>query len=198
MLPANRYRAQPSNAHAPESYSYTTAGNHSLPVEPWMNYFDVTCLGGGASGQTGHGGINAAGQGGKGGVWSSTTWERGVDFTTGSLSITVGAGGAQPANSDHAASNPGSASTVTIASASNTGAGGTGNNPNNQTGLGPGNHTYLGKTYTGGANTTTSGNAVPGNPPGGGGRGGNGGIFGSRTRGGVGATGGVWITARAA
>lgn len=183
-------------SHAPESYSYTTAGSYSLTVESWMRYFDVVCLGGGASGQTGHGGINAAGQGGNAGVWSSTTWEKGVDFTGSSLSITVGAGGPQPANSDHAASQPGSASVVTVDAKTNSGAGGTGNNYNNQTGLGPGNHTYLGTTYTGGANTTTSGNAVPGNAPGGGGRGGNGGLFGFRTRGGVGATGRVWIVAR--
>lgn len=183
---------------SPATQSYTTAGSHTYNIPRNYRYIQLVGVGGGASGQTGHGGILAAGQGGKGGVWASVVLERGVDipYSEMTLSITVGDGGAQPANSDHAASNPGAATTITSASAGTlTAAGGTGNNPNNQTGLGPGNHTLGGVTYTGGANTTASGNAVPGNAPGGGGRGGNGGILGSRTRGGVGAAGAAWARA---
>ena len=151
---------------SPDTQSYTTAGSHTYNIPRNYRYIQLVGVGGGASGQTGHGGINAAGQGGKGGVWASVVLERGVDipYSEMTLSITVGDGGAQPANSDHAASNPGAATTITSASAGTlTAAGGTGNNPNNQTGLGPGNHTLDGVIAPAGANTTASGNAVPGN-----------------------------------
>lgn len=177
---------------------FSTAGSGTWPIPPWCRYIDIVCIGGGASGQTGNGAIAQAGKGGLAGVWGGTTIERGVDipWSQSSLSYTVGSGGAQPANSDHAASNPGSPTTVfdlgpNIGQVGGAGGVGTGSGQNGQSAA---TVTYQGITYTGGTGGTGNGGA--GGAPGAGGAGGNGGIFGSRTRGGAGGVGRLYFQAR--
>lgn len=174
---------------------YTTAGTFTYNIPSDALLIDIVLLGGGASGQTGNGGNTVRGDGGKAGTWAMATLERGVHipWNAYTISVTVGAGGAQPANSDHAGPNNGAASSITVTGYGTlTAAGGTGKT-GAQNGEGGGTQTLNGVTYTRGAGGTGNGGA--GTAPGGGGAGGNGGIFGSRTRGGAGAVGRAWFRA---
>lgn len=178
-------------ARGPQSQS--GAGTWSAPW--WARYCDVILVGGGASGQTGNGAFGGAGKGGNPGVWATTTVDLGQFHGAWSITLAIGTGGPQAANSDLAAPNPGTASTASwTGGGSLSGAGGSGTVASGQNGGAPGNQTYQGVTYTGGAGGT--GNAGSGTAPGGAGAGGNGGIFGSRTRGGPGGNGGAWLVFR--
>ncbi|RPA58611.1 hypothetical protein EF294_15760 [Gordonia oryzae] len=172
--------------------TYSTAATSTFTIPVWCTYLDVVLLGGGASGQTGSGANGQAGKGGQPGSWLSLTLHRGVDipWTVRTLSVTVGAGGAQAANSDLAAPNPGTATTATINGTTYSAAGGTGT-VSTQAGGAPGDHTRTGVTYSGGTGGASSGTA--GTAPGGAGAGGNGGYFTTRTRGAAGALGRAWI-----
>lgn len=179
--------------HAPIVSSFTTVGTHTVQIPVQCQRIDIVLIGGGGSGQTGSGAINQAGKGGIHGTWAAITLVRGIDipWTDQSVSVTVGAGGSQPANSDHAGPNAGSASTATAGGSQVlTAAGGTGTG-DQQNGRPVPAFTHQGVTYNGGNSGT--GNAGAGQAPGGAGAGGNGGIFGSRTRGGVGGAGGAWV-----
>lgn len=192
------------SARAAVSSAYNSAaGTFTYTIPVWSRYLVLVGIGGGASGMTGNGAINQPGTGGAAGKWSSTILERGVHIPWAATSITVvvGAGGAQPPSNDWAAAVAGSATTFTASGSTVlTCAGGSGTNGGTngggiREGQAAGNYSVDGDTYTGGSDQP-SGNGVAGNPPGGGGAGGNGGIFGSRTRGGAGARGGAWIKAR--
>ncbi|QXN74430.1 hypothetical protein SEA_FLOAT294_47 [Gordonia phage Float294] len=182
----------------PVTTAFTTVGAFSYPIPGWCTYLDLIVLGGGRGGQTGSGANSQPGSGGLPGEWAVATLQRGVNipWSEAQLTGTVGAGGAGGANSDNAAGQPGGNSTVVASVGTLTGLGGTGVNSGStrRDGPGPGNYTYLGTEYVGGA--LSDGSGLPGNPPGGGGSGGNGGVFGNRTRGGAGARGQVWIRAR--
>ncbi|TWS24412.1 hypothetical protein FK268_12545 [Tsukamurella sputi] len=171
-------------ARGPQSQS--GAGTYAAPW--WARYCDVILLGGGASGQTGSGAVGTTGKGGNPGLWAVTTIDLGQYHGPWSITLAVGTGGPQAANSDLAAPNPGSASTAAwTGGGSLNAAGGSGTVASGQNGGAPGDQTYQGVTYPGGPSGT--GNAGAGGTPGGGGAGGNGGIFGSRTRGGPGGPG---------
>ncbi|AYD82136.1 minor tail protein [Gordonia phage Turuncu] len=182
----------------PTTTTYTTVGAFTYPIPNWCIFIDIIGLGGGKGGQTGSGANGQPGSGGLPGVWAGITLQRGVDIPWSETQFpgVVGAGGAGGANSDNAAGQNGTASTITASVGTLTAAGGTGVNSGStrRDGPGPGNYTYLGIEYVGGA--LSDGSGLPGNPPGGGGSGGNGGVFGNRTRGGAGARGQVWLRAR--
>ncbi|MGC4964230.1 hypothetical protein [Gordonia sp. DT101] len=180
--------------------TYTAAGTYTYTIPVWCRYIDVILIGGGASGQTGSGSIATSGAGGSAGSWNAIRLERGVNipWTITTITITIGAGGARAANSDNAAPTAGSASTAAIAEVGSISAnGGSGTKTvqgtNWQVGAPAGNYTFNGVTYTGGAESNSS--VKTGMPPGGGGSGGDGGIFGNRTRGWEGAAGGGWVRA---
>lgn len=201
MIPAARHRAVRRRGvpYQEESQTYTADSTYAIPT--WANFVDLIAVGGGSSGCTGNGGNGQFGNGGMAGVWSSNTIARGTNFSgAATLTIDVGAGGTQPANSDGARNN-GESSKVLLGSTTLIEAlGGTNSNTpgdaygDNQNGASPGNYTYNSIVYPGGAGGT--GNAGAGSPAGGAGAGGNGGFFTSRTRGGVGARGQIWLVAR--
>ncbi|GEE00167.1 hypothetical protein nbrc107696_06130 [Gordonia spumicola] len=191
-------------SHASADATYSTAGSFVYPIPAWATHLDIVVIGGGASGQTGNGAINSAGKGGNAAAWATTTIERvnrwgssvsQIGEYADTLEVTVGSGGAQAANSDHASPNPGTASSVvhTGQAFALTSPGGSGKT-STQNGAAPGNTTWQGVTHTGGNGGTGNGGAAT--APGAAGAGGNGGIFGSRTRGGAGAAGRVFIRAR--
>ncbi|MCF8610075.1 hypothetical protein L5G28_07850 [Gordonia sp. HY285] len=176
----------------PDSGSFTDTGAVVVPL--WVRWVDVVLLGGGASGQTGSGANASAGDGGNAGAWVTRRFERGVDFNgTPTLSFSVGAGGAQAPNSDKGGPNAGQATTATGIGSGLSAAGGSGTT-SGQNGASPGNSTFEGVVYTGGAGGT--GNAGSPTAPGAAGAGGNGGFFGSRTRGAAGARGQAWYRFR--
>lgn len=179
--------------------TYVVSATQSWAIPGWSNFVDAVYLSGGASGQTGSGAINTAGKGGQAGQWGAATIQRGsvsLPWDASSLSVVIGSGGSRPASSDFQAPNPGGRTSVsyTVGGTVYFGYGidgGSGTVSSGQNGAAPGNFSFNGKTYNGGTGGT--GNAGAGTVPGGAGAGGNGGIFGSRTQGGAGAAGRVWL-----
>lgn len=173
----------------------TATGTYNYPVPEWSLIIDYALWGGAASGQTGNGAFNTAGKGGKAGQLITGTLIRGVDipWSLANITGTVGAGGAQPANSDGAGPTAGSGTTAVINGSTVTAQGGTGQ-ASGQIGETASSATIAGTNYTGGAGGT--GNGGTGTGPGGAGAGGNGGIFGFRTRGGPGGNGQASFKAR--
>lgn len=162
----------------PQTTTYLTPGPFSYTIPAFAKIvgakLDLIGLGGGGAGQ-GEQGYNL-GQGGFAGTWNNTTLTCGVDYptTATSLTVAVGAGGAQ-AIVYFADGNPGSATTFTWTDPSSvvhtlTCAGGTGGHSAGfgYNGQGSGNHPYLGTTYPGGADVASG---ATGSPPGGGGGG---------------------------
>lgn len=186
----------------PRTTSYTTAGTHTYTIPSWSNFLDVTLIGAGGGGHAGNE-VGQGGEGGDAGSWASETLERGVDFPVGAttLTLTVGAGGA-PNDGGVPGGLGGSSIRAAIASgkAVFTAAGGPGGNAIGGSGVNgdsPGNQTYGGTTYVGGASSPLRAAAAgsPGKSPGGGGAGGSGGFL-SAWPGGPGASGGAWVVAR--
>lgn len=177
---------------SPTTATFTTVGSTSWNFPKAADHLDLIAVGGGASGQTGSGVINRRGDGGIAGHWAAMTVTRGVDvpWSARTVAVTVGAGGAQPANSDHAGPNWGGASTMTIDGAGTITANGGDGKVSGQNGENAGTYPHNGQNYVGGNGGTGNGGA--GQAPGGAGAGGNGGILGSRTRGGAGARGQCW------
>jgi Concanavalin A-like lectin/glucanases superfamily len=169
--------------NAPTSTEFSPAGAFTYDIPYWCTYIDLVLLGGGGGGSNSVG--IAAGTGGQAGSFLTVTLQRGIGipWTTPSISITVGSGGA-------AATNGGSTTASATGMAPQTGLGGIqGAGMNGTTGESPGTVTYQGQSYTGGVAQIFPGAA--GNAPGGGG--GGGGPFGS---GGAGAAGAAWVVAR--
>lgn len=183
------FKADPG---APWAINWTSVTTYTFTIPVWTSYIDVVLLGGGASGQTGSGAVGTAGKGGTAGQWYAVRLTRGVDipWTLITFTVTVGAGGAQAANSDLASPNAGGNSSAVINGVTYTATGGQ-TTTSTQNGASPGNYTFQGITYTGGTGGT--GNAGAPTAPGAAGAGGNGGIFGSRTRGAAGAAGAAWL-----
>jgi len=174
-------------ANPPASTEYPLAGNYTYDIPYWCIYIDLILLGGGGGGANAIGGV-IPGAGGQAGFWTTTTVQRGPDipFTTTSIAITVGPGGAGAVN--------GAPTTATATGmAPQTAIGGTqGAGTNGTTGDSPGNQIYNGVTYTGGAAQNTPG--APGNTPGGGGGGAN--PLAGAPNPGAGGHGAAWVVAR--
>uniref|UniRef100_A0AAU8GQ50 Glycine-rich domain-containing protein n=1 Tax=Gordonia phage Petito TaxID=3158876 RepID=A0AAU8GQ50_9CAUD len=164
----------------------------------WARFIDFVGVGGGTSGQTGNGGNGVAGRGGNPGQWIGVTIERGVDipWTAKQAVLTIGKGGAQAPDNDFAAANPGSASGISITGyAGIIAPGGSGTRPEvQQAGKAAPNFTYNSNVYTGGQGGNQD--HPTGYRPGGAGAGGDGGIFGNRTRGHAGGDGTIWTYMR--
>lgn len=172
------------SAHAEATTIITASATFTIPV--WAYWLDLIAVGGGAGGQGAGWVIN--GTGGKAGSWAAVRLVRGVDipWTTVSLSVVVGAGGTLGAGGASPSSGgPGGASAVTgyLTAAGGANSAGTGQ----QFGLSPGNYTFQGVTYVGGAES----NGIPANYPGSGGKGGT--AFSGN--GGAGGRGQVWVRA---
>lgn len=173
----------------------------ALAIPAYARFIDFVIIGGGASGQTGNGSNSYPGLGGNAGSWLGFTLERGVEipWTSNTANITIGNGGAQPANTDYAQPNAGEPTTVSIAGLSPIFTyGGLGARSDSiRFGKDAPNYTYNGRTYIGGAGGTGStGDDLTGKAPGGGGGGGFGGFFGSRTQGWPGGKGRAWAVFR--
>lgn len=184
------------SAHAPARTDITATGAYTYNIPGWSRFIDQVIIGGAASGQTGNGAIGTAGKGGNAAIYVVRTLERGVDipWSQSTITGTVGTGGAQAANSDSAAPNPGGDTTADWGSGSITSPGGSGTVASGQNGASSTATTVSGQNYPSGAGGT--GNAGAGSAPGGAGAGGNGGFFGSRTRGGPGGNGRASFYAR--
>lgn len=181
--------------HAPEVFEYDKPGTFNFVIPWWCHAIDIVTLSGGAGG--GGGGIYsspdpaARGHGGTAGTWDTATIIKGRDITwfLRSLTVTVGDGGLGGQPGSRGQSGGHSAVSHTVTSAESPAA--TGN-----TGIVDGAaagainyHQSLGipaNLYSGGAATTTPGDA--GAAPGSGGAGGD-----PNQPGGNGAPGKVWI-----
>ena len=174
-------------ANPPATTEYPLAGTYTYDIPYWCTFIDLILLGGGGGGANAIGGV-IPGAGGQAGFFATVTAKRGVDipFTTTSIGIVVGPGGA-------AAVNGGSTTATATGMASQTALGGTqGAGTNGTTGASPGNKIFNGVTYAGGAAQTTPGAA--GNAPGGGGGGAN--PLAGAPNAGAGAHGAAWVVAR--
>lgn len=176
---------------APFETVLVATGNYDIPAG--CNKLDVILLGGGNGGRGGAGAFQVGG-GGNAGEWAVATLVRGVDipWSTKTLSITVpsakpgGGNGQDPPNSD-----PAIASGTGWVGLSAPGGVGTKQGVT-RWGQTPGDKTFNGRTYIGGAAQTS--NEAAGNAPGGGGNGGSGGFV-SGNSGGAGSRGQAWIYA---
>jgi hypothetical protein len=171
--------------HPDQTVLVNDAGAVSIPIPTWADYIDIIALGGGGGGgQGGVFGIPGATGGGPGG-WATTTWARGVDFTTATtVAVTIGAGGPPMAGN-------GENTVVSVPGHTITGTGGIQQGSGNQYGVEAGDHVYRGITYTGGG--PQYGQGADGAPPGGGGASGT--DFGAGI-GGAGAVGAAWVVFR--
>ncbi|MDY0112718.1 MAG: hypothetical protein RBS21_00400 [Corynebacterium sp.] len=175
---------------SPVLTGYTTAGSYVYEIPSWANHFDIIVAGAGGGGS---GSLFAtAGNGGSAGAWNAVTLTRAQmtdNGTVAAASVTVGAGGNGAPGSGYngvagQASSVGITGYGTVSAAA--GVGGTGAS-GAYNGAGPGDETFGGNTYYGGATQTVPGS--PGNSPGGAGAGGN------NSGGGAGAPGAVFILA---
>ncbi|QKY78824.1 minor tail protein [Mycobacterium phage KingCyrus] len=181
----------PPNGPLPQTFT-TAIFTYTIPR--WCNYIDVILLGGGGGGGGGAS-TTQSGAGGGPGSWLTVTLERGVHIPFSLVSFVgqLGTGGTG-ANGGITPTTGGNGNPTVIPSLSLSAAGGIGSASSNQDGMSPGTKTYNGVTYTGGA-AVTSGNGTNGNPPGGGARGGNNGIFIPGSKGGNGGLGQAWFRA---
>ncbi len=168
-------------ARTSETTQFTSSGTYNSPG--WASSLQIVVLGGGGGGYNGAA-FGFIGGGGGAGQWAATTINGGAF-----LSITVGAG-AGPVNASPGGGSGGTSSVSGVVAAAG-GANGAGQGVTH-VGYSPGNYTYGGVTYSGGAAQSTY--RANGNAPGGGGGGGDGGPF-SGGPGGPGADGSVWIRA---
>ncbi len=175
---------------SPVLTGYATAGDYIYEIPTWANNFDIIVVGAGGGGA---GSLFAsAGNGGSPGAWNAVTLTRAQMTDNGAQSTAsalVGAGGNGAPGSDYTgvAGQPVSVDVTGYGVISAAGGAGGASASGAYDGGAPGNETFGGNTYYGGATQTVPG--YPGNSPGGGGAGGtNGG-------GGVGAPGAVFILA---
>ncbi|QZE10476.1 hypothetical protein SEA_SCOOBYDOOBYDOO_130 [Mycobacterium phage ScoobyDoobyDoo] len=171
------------------SATFTTVGAWSWDIPFWVRKIEVVLIGGGGAGE----GMNVAGiwgEGGRGGQWQGAVFVRGEDIpnTATQITGTVGQGGV----STFGAGNPGQPTIAYVNGSpiltANGGRGGSASNLDTP-GRSPGNFTFNGVTYIGGAQQ--DGQSSTGYAPGGGG----GGSRVSLTTGGMGGRGQAWIRA---
>jgi hypothetical protein len=159
---------------------FKTPGTFTYTIPMWANKIDVVVVGGGMAGFNG---TMGNGSGGNAGKWADETLTlESLPTTTLTLAVIVGAGGRQPGGLGTLSKVTGVGINALAAPAT------TATNMIDVVGKSPGNHTFNGKTYTGGAAQTKLNNA--GIAPGGGG-----GAGGFMSAGGAGAAGAVWIRA---
>lgn len=180
-------------AYPTSTWSSQVPGTHTVPIPAWCTWVVAVIIGGGASGQSGSGVAGGKGSGGAASSWRSYSAGRPDDWPwdLSTLTVTIGAGGAQPGNGDYYGPINGAASNVIVSGTVARSADGGSGTVSGQNGQAPGNFDYGDLSLTGGAGG--SGNGGAGGTPGGGGAGGNGGVFGSRTRGGRGGDGAAWV-----
>jgi hypothetical protein len=168
---------------------FKTPGTFSYAIPMWANKIDVVVIGGG------QGGINGSpvstGKGGNAGAWAHDTLTlETIPATTLTLAVTVGKGGPSY-NLIGGTGGLGTVSTVTgVGLHATTAPVPIAGNLFDMIGKSPGNHTYNGKTYTGGGTAPAK---ATGKSPGGGGGGGEG--FFRASSGGKGGDGAVFIRA---
>ncbi|ACH62114.1 hypothetical protein MYRNA_113 [Mycobacterium phage Myrna] len=174
-------------------------GPYTFDPESNWNYLDYIICGSGGGGHGGNGGNGQDGYGGRAGTWLTGTLTKGTHIhAVPQISGVLGDGGAGSPSKEKAGYD-GEATTFTYLDPAGVrqtitvpgGLKGPGYGTN--TGLSPGNQTYNGVTYEGGA---TAGEEVLGKAPGGGGGGGHGGLW---TDGGPGKKGGraqIWFRVR--
>ncbi|AFI24940.1 hypothetical protein [Mycobacterium phage SWU1] len=183
-------------AFTPVLTTFATVGAYTYNIPDGAKFIDVILLGGGGGGK-GMALFDGWGRGGDAGSWAIVTLERGVHIPLSTKTITglVGAGGAFGDGSATAGKGGGpGGNTTAIATGwagltAAGGAGGTVVDPLSVAGKSPGDRTYNGQLYVGGAQQNSgSGN---GNAPGGGGAG----AQTSTQDGGSGARGQAWFFA---
>ncbi|AXH49779.1 minor tail protein [Gordonia phage Pleakley] len=181
------------SAAGPALTTYSTSGAFSYPIPPWALYIDIILLGAGGGGSGGNS-FGADGRGGFAGSWNAIRLVRGSDipWTESTITGTVGTRGNGGARGNGAGT-AGTATSATSASAgtlsADGGGGASGTNPvggNYVNGLSPGDYSFQGQNYTGGAQV---GKDTDGSAPGGGGGAGSGGVFGGDKAGRPGAPG---------
>lgn len=157
--------AGPTATPGEASQAFTAAGPYAYTIPWWATRIDIVLNGAGGGGD--NGAPSTAGDGGGAGAIATRTLIRGTDISWDATTISgaVGAGGARDEGNG----------TSTTAAATGmdtlTAAGGTGGAATGPTGASPGDTTYNGVLYKGGATQPTRGAA--GKAPGGGGGGGN-------------------------
>ncbi|AFF28305.1 minor tail protein [Mycobacterium phage Twister] len=182
-------------AFTPTPQQFTTAGAWQFVIPANCRFIDVILLGGGGGGQASAAWLNV-GQPGAPGSWNGVTLKRGVDipWDLAVISGVVGGGGSGGIGPSVMPGLPGADSTLLVSGQTfATGQGGGGglgwSTREGARGRSPGNLTYNGRLYVGGAAVTSDNGR--GNPPGGSGSGHYPG-FGSGQNG---APGAVWIYA---
>lgn len=175
----------------PETLELDVPGTYTYDFPVWSKVLDIVAVGAGGAGR-GMSFVGVWGEGGKAGQWATLRLVRGVNVpqSTTQIQITVGKGN----SSTFGAGNPGDPTVVTITGYGTlTAAGGAGGSASNldTPGKSPGNITFEGELYIGGAQQ--NGQSATGNAPGGGG----GGSRVSLTTGGIGGAGRAWIKAMA-
>ena len=167
----------------PTETIYNTAGSFTYTIPADCKKLDVILCSGGVAGT--NGGLTGNGRGGNSGKWNAVTLTRGTNIPQGTTTITVVVGAGGSGNGAAGAASSVSGAGVTTVTA----AGGTGvASLVDVVGKGPGNYTFNGRNFTGGANQNNLN--LPGNPPGGGSSGG-----GFSTNSGPGARGQAWVYA---
>ncbi|QFG12531.1 hypothetical protein PBI_TOAKA_31 [Mycobacterium phage Toaka] len=150
----------------PVGQTFATAGAYTYNIPAGCTAIDVILLGGGGGGK-GFGFAGAWADGGKPGTWYSVTLVRGVDIplTTTQITGVVGVGGTGGAGASGADGGNGGASTaVATGMTSRSGAGGLGATSRTLSiqGPGPGDLTFNGQLYVGGATAVTGAGNAPG------------------------------------
>ncbi|AXC35114.1 hypothetical protein SEA_PHRANNY_6 [Mycobacterium phage Phranny] len=174
---------------------FGTAGAFTFNIPPNCRFLDIVVIGGGGGGQASLALFNYGAPGAPG-SWAGVTLKRGVDIPWSVTQITgnVGGGGLGGPGPSVVPGFAGADTTATFTGGptitGNAGAGGIGwaSSQANSRGKSPGNFTFNGKLYVGGAAVTA--NNQPGNPPGGSGSG-----SAQLSSGSNGAPGGAWVRA---
>ena len=143
----------PTPSYPPELTTFSTAGTFTFTPPVWANKLDVVVVGGGG------GASSTTLKGGGAGSWNAVTWAAGMS----TVAVTVGAGGA--VNTAGGSSSATATGRTTVSGAGGT-AGGTTQAVSVALSLGdtPGNQSFDGNVYYGGAVSGSIGNS-----PGGGG-----------------------------
>ncbi|QDP44592.1 hypothetical protein SEA_NOTHINGSPECIAL_7 [Mycobacterium phage NothingSpecial] len=162
-------------AFTPAPVQITATGNYTYDIPPNCRFIDVVLVGGGGGGQASLTLFAYGAPGGPGG-WAGATLKRGVDIPWSVTQITgrVGIGGPGGPGPSISPGFPGQSSTATCTGFSLEGAQGDGGilavgSQAATRGKGPGNFTWNGILYVGGADNTA--NSQDGKAPGGAGNG---------------------------
>lgn len=173
---------------------FATPGTFTYDVPAGAIALDFIILGAGASGLPGNTSTLVTGWGGLAGQWLTATVSPASGWpSNGQVTVVVGAGGAEQGINGATTVHPGAASSVSAPGMPTYSApGGNGPNTGSVDGQSPGNQSYNGENYIGGAEQLPD---YDGNAPGAGGGGGDA-TAAQYYYGGAGGPGAVWIVAR--